>query len=322
MIELRPLDGGNPLGFLAALGTLVVADRMLGPTRARLSWVDEVRPYPLLDVESVDQLVEAVMADRDAWVGVPGLDFPPPPAPPWDEVKVAPADVRRWLQACHEYEAHDGGRSLGLASALVAEGSLAENKEEAKPSDLHFTTGQQKFLAMARRLRDGLTGGHVREAVVGPWRYKSHLKSFKWDVTDDRVYALAATNPATDAKLTVPGAEWLALMGLSLLGVTARRGAGSDRTLTPGTSGSWKSGSFTWALWAAPLGVDTVRSVLTVPELTGIDGPAPALDVQARGLLRVYRSVITRSNQGGYGSFRPPSIVADVDAGAAVRPGG
>lgn len=325
-VELRGLQGTNPLGFLAAIGALSVAERMAtGGTPARLSWSEEAAPTACLHADaSDDDLVALVLGDREAWRGSPVLDYPA--VEPAGDVKFSHKELRAWLAACASAAPIDGGRALGLVSALVAEGSYTD-AGKAKPTDLHFTAGRQQFLAMARQLRDELTDDHVREALFGPWRYASTLPSFKWDIADDRTYALSAVNPADEKKLTVPGAEWLGLLGLTLLPVTWRpRGAGGTagakdrasrkgRTVTTGCSGTWENGTFSWPLWSCPLTVHECRTLLGLRELTD-EPPRPAL--LQRGVSRVLRSVITRSDQGGYGSFRPPVVVLDAAVHATV----
>jgi hypothetical protein len=47
-LELPGLDGANPLGFLAALGTLATLDKA-GETKARLGWRRSVKWTPVLE---------------------------------------------------------------------------------------------------------------------------------------------------------------------------------------------------------------------------------------------------------------------------------
>lgn len=303
-VELTAVDGGNPFGFLAALGTLAAAERVLG-AGVRLAWGAEVVCRPRIGgVAAVDDLVDAVLVDRDAWRSSPALDFAVGGAPAKD-VKFLPDDVRAYLAAARD--AGDGGRSAGLATSLLAEFAVDGNGR-SKPSDLHFTAGQQQFLVMARELRDRLTADHVLEALSGPWAYGSKLPSFMWDVGDDRVYALTGFDPAGTKKLTVPGAEWLALLGLSLLPTVAR----GTRVTTTGCAGTWKRGTFSWPLWHAPGTAAAVRTLLSTPTLTS---EVPDGRLAGLGVFRVLRSTIERSDQGGYGSFRPPVVVWEAAAG-------
>ena len=92
-----------------------------------------------------------------------------------------------------------------------------------KPFALHFTAGQQRFLTIALELMDGAgkAGGvdakDLRNALTGPWSNDRPLKVFSWSPTQDRSYALRASDPSKDTKLGTPGADWLAFRGLRLI---------------------------------------------------------------------------------------------------------
>ena len=72
------------------------------------------------------------------------------------------------------------------------------------------------------------------------------------------MYALRADNPSPEKKVTNPGPEALALLGLSTYPVFAGRG----RTDTQGCSGSWKAGWYSWPLWRRPASPHAVKSLL------------------------------------------------------------
>ena len=74
-----------------------------------------------------------------------------------------------------------------------------------------------KFLDIARQILAKTSPEDVARGVRGPWNYQSKLPSLMWDVSDDRVYALRANNPAKEKKYSNPGPEALAILGLSLL---------------------------------------------------------------------------------------------------------
>ena len=287
-LELTGPDGRNPMGYFAAIGALLVLARVRPERQPRLSWTVAPIPRPVLyGFDDIDEVVAALDEDRRAWIGSPALFFS-------DEVKFSAADQRRYLLACRA--ADDGGRSVSLATALVAEGAFA-GKGDGKPTDLHFTAGQQRFLGIAQRLRDEITPGMLAEALVGPWEYSRSFPTFGWDVTDDRVYALSASNPSTDTKYTVPGADWLAFMGLPAWPVV--RGDGQARTA--GSGGSWKKGYFSWPLWSQPLNQAAVFPLLNA------DGASQ--QTAHLGVFRQMRSLIRRADQGGYGSFSPASVI-------------
>ena len=295
-LELAGPDGRNPMGYFAAIGALLALARVRPDRQPRLSWTVAPIPRPVLyGFDDIGEVVTALDEDRRAWSGSPALFFS-------DEVKFSAADQRRYLLACRT--ADDGGRSASLAAAVVAEGAFA-GKGDGKPTDLHFTAGQQRFLGIAQKLRDEITPEMLLEALVGPWGYShpsTDFPTFGWDVTDDRVYALSARNPSTDTKYTVPGADWLAFMGLPAWPVV--RGGG--QALTAGSCGSWKKGSFSWPLWSQPLSRAAVFSLLNA---VGTSQQTAHL-----GVFRQMRSLIRRADQGGYGSFSPASAIWEAEA--------
>lgn len=290
VIELTGIDGRNPIGYFASLGVLLAASRVRPDSQPRLSWMASPIPRPLLDSElNVDELIGALETDRQQWKEAVALNFDG-----LDEVKLTSAQQRGYLRACRA--ANDGGRSALLAAALVAEGVFAKTGD-GKPTDLHFNAGQQKFLVIARSVRDGVGVDDLRECLFGPWAYTRNLPTFGWDVSDDRVYALSVSNPSKDTKLTVPGADWLALVGLSAFPVVR----GEGKATPPGASGSWKRGEFAWGIWDAWLDWPSVSALVSL----GCSEPAKSGRV---GLFRVMRAAIRRSDQGGYGSFSPSSV--------------
>ncbi len=289
-IALPGLKGTNPLGYFAALGVLRTLARTNG--QARLRWEQTPRPTPVVTgAASLAQIVELIVEDLGAWQDAPALQFED-----IDDVKLTDQTLlRRYLLACSGDRTHSGE----LSAALVAEG-VVDGKGSAKPTDFHFTAGQQKFLAMVRDIRSAVTEEDLEAALSRTWVYDSKLPSLMWDVTDDRVYALSAFNPSKEKKLSQPGAEWLALLGLSAFPVIA----GKERTLTPGCAGKWKSGSFTSPLWAVPLGFDAARSLI------GLAAQAdPKKSLESLGCFALLESGIRRSDQGGYGTFAPPVVV-------------
>lgn len=299
-IELGGLDGSNPMGFLAALGLVAVLNRMTDD--ARLAWSSSVLPFARMTTDlTEDDIITAVLTDcADVLASVP-MCFPGPDNPVGDVKFARPADTRAFLETATRTA--DDGLSERVAASLVAEVSF-DGSGKAKPSDLHFTAGRQLLLDMARGLGQGVVADHLTEALNGPWLYRAQLPSFMWDASDDRIYALGAINPAGETKPTVPGADWLAFRGLTLVPVVGRIG----RTLTPGSGGTWKSGSWSWPLWSTPLRAAAIRVLMAQVPRRHRDG-APLQWAPPIGVFRLMRSAIVRSDQGGYGTMRAPRIV-------------
>ena len=238
--HLFGLEGTNPLGFLAALGVQVVFSAE--DVQPRLWWSDDVAPHAIVDEEfTVDSIVDRALDAFAYWKD--SLATNPRRSdgsamPKGDELKLIPEDIEAYLG-----QAVQCTWSGALATALLAQGSL-DNQGVAKPSDLYFTAGQQKYLDTARKVLVAADRDEIRTGLEGPWRYESGTPSLGWDVTDDRVYALRANNPSPEKKLTNPGPEALALLGLSQYPVFA----GRERTDTQGCSGKWKDGHYSWPL--------------------------------------------------------------------------
>lgn len=300
--HLTGLEGLNPLGFLAALGVQVLfVDEVDQP---RLWWTDDVTPHAVADGSfPVERIVEQALRVFPEWAESPALS-PGFGGKAAADAKFDSDDIPRYLQY-----SLSGESGAALPTALVAEGSLDRSKgTSAKPSDLYFTAGQQKFLAMAQEILSGATATDLRDGLIGPWPYESGLPSLMWDVTDDRNYALSAADPSTEKKLTNPGAEALAILGFSRLPVYA----GPDATITSGCAGPWRrGGTYTWPLWRLPAGQGAVDGLLA--HATAGRGTSEfavrGTWYRAWGVSRVLTAAIRRSDQGGYGTFGPPETI-------------
>ena len=301
--HLAGLEGTNPLGFLAALGAQVAF--ATEPDQPRLWWSDDITPHAVVDIDfTIDRIADQALRSFALWKKSPAMNPTRSDGSVMaqgDELKFTPRDLRAYLgqtRLCCP--------SGALATSLVAEGSLTirgkpPKRDVAKPSDLYFTAGNQRFLAIAREILNEVSRKDVTEGLEGPWNYRSHnIPSLMWDVSDDRVYALRAKDPSKENKLTNPGPEALAILGLSRHPVFASH----ERTLTQGCSGSWKTGHYSWPLWRRPASLNAVKSLL-----------ANAYDTDRQswfrswGISRVLRSPIRRSEQGGYGTFGAPEVV-------------
>lgn len=301
--RLTGLEGTNPLGFLAALGVQVAyASESRQP---RLWWSDDVTPRLVVDDRfSVDSIVDRALSAFAEWRAGPALNPTGNDGErlkKGDSLKLTPPDIRTYIRSTRR------GPGADLSTALVAEGSL-DNKGAAKPSDLYFTAGQQRFLREARRILEGVTPDDLKVGLLGPWPYNSTLPSLMWDVVDDRVYALTASDPSKDKKRTNPGPEALALLGLSTHPVFA----GRKRTLTRGCSGKWTSSYYSWPLWQKPASLPVVKSLLAQTHDASRDNRY--IWFGSWGVSTVLRSPVRRSGQGGYGTFGPPEVVWQADA--------
>lgn len=296
------LDGKNPLGFLAALGVLnALADRSRdGDPQPKLAWrsIGTYRPM-FVNVPARDALLDVLMLDLESFASEPALQFRYKKGGDGAEahdLKPPPSEFIKYLR---ELVASERKRSLGLAAAFATD-VATDNNGNVKPTALHFTAGQQEFLAMVTELQRGVKREDLEEALFGPWRYARPLPVLQWDNSQSRDYALRAGDPSKEKKLGVAGADWLAFRGLPFFRVAPVR----DRILTTGCRGGWKTGFFRWPIWTGPLARAVVSSLVTSPELFDAD---PRV-LSARGVRVVFESAIARTDQGGYGSFSPASV--------------
>lgn len=306
--ELGGLDGQNPLAVFAALGLLRVLDahaRRERLERPRLWFVDAGAPIARVraDLEDVERLVELVLADARARAEDPVLSLRYDDqgvavergADGTGDLKPAPTTAKQLLE-----QVAQGPRDHADTAAACFSELVQDNNGNTKPTAFHFTAGQQAFLEMVEDLRAGIGDADVREALFGPWIGASQAPSLSWDATVARQYALRAGNPSKEKRGSVPGANWLAVLGLACFPVNVR----NDRLVTSCVEGGWKDAVFTWPIWSSPASYPSVGALMRIDT-----ADLQASERAALGLRHVFASRILRSDQGGYGSFTPATVV-------------
>jgi hypothetical protein len=297
-IALPALHGTNPLGFLAALGTFRSA--ALKWPDVRLSWdCDDVTPSPALSFQAevtIDELVEELTIQRDEWLHSPLLNN--------SHSDIKEIDLATWATELSSDNSRLPLEELFLA--LAAEGAK-DLKGNNKPSHLHFTAGQQQFLDIVREVGLAATPQRLLEALHGPWRFDSVAKTLRWDPRGERIYALRGFNPSKDPAQNVPGADWLAFIGLSFFPTTNRRGT----LLTTACNRDWKVSAFRWPLWSDSLRFSEVKELMLSNFLDERERTKlVATQLGAVGVQTILEAPIRRSDQGGYGSFGAASVLA------------
>lgn len=304
-IPLPALEGTNPLGFLAALGVLDAVSAAL--PGATLRWTDDLVPHAIIGGPGdLGWLLDALDKDREQWAGSAVLRFPAD-GQPLADAKPDGRQLRQWFE--HAGDRNRCRAESDLLCALVAEDAF-DNNGRAKPTHLHFTAGQQKFLAMVRELAVAVDRGRLHEAICGPWWYDSPLPSLSWDSRGERLYAVRAVNPSNEKRRGVPGADWLAFRGLVFYPVT-RTPRGTLRTTA--CDAAWKTSAFRWPLWILPATRQVIRSLVADPSLVSSPPGATPAELVARGIASVRQASIRRSDQGGYGSFGAADTLVSAD---------
>ena len=257
-LALTGLDGSNPLAFLAALGTLRLADRAWRGTR--LSW--EVRgqwtpvlhlPKPVSEDELVTTLLERAASDRRC------VTFA-------DDVKILADEFRAFQreaqgESAEDHEFADFLSAYADPSVTIQGGP---NAGKTKPTEFYFIAGLQKLLKQVQQIAAATTPAHVTKALFSPWVYDDPLDrlSLRWDPLDDLRYATRFVNPSGDntrgRRGSVLGANRLAFEALAFFPCCALRG----RLATTAFHAAERRSYFTWPVWTPAWSVGAVRSVL------------------------------------------------------------
>ncbi len=306
-IEMSGLRADTAHGYLAALGVM----QALRHSRfdARMSWTADFNPHAVLHgLDSTENLYEAVLNDRDR--RMTGVVLGYPNGQPFPTLGRSPLEFANWLDAVEQADRAENP-DVDLWCGLLVEGGVT-GAGKSKPTHFDFTAGQQQFLKIARTLGAGLTEAKLAEAIVGPWLWKGTESTLRFEASGERLGALRATPPAQDKASGVPGADWLAFLGLAYYPLALRPGRERPRVITPACDAGWNRSAFRWPVWREPLNHATVAAVVTHPSLVSEKEEERTTDresLTAMGVRSVWQCPITRSAQG-YGSFGPSSRIA------------
>ena len=301
---LDGLDGANPLAFLAALGTLRGLS-IAWPGRAvQLSWVARDTWRPRLHVDHATPNREDVLAGlevfMDARPGHEALGIGDNPA-------VAPDLFRRAAyEAAVSSSPSPAGRSRAdFLAGLGCDAATDRNRKDVIQDTALRTmqgTGHQHFLKTMRDLSERTTADSIARCLFAPWTRGDEHLSLRWDPEEDRRYALRWRAPTREVALTEWGANRLAFEAIPLLPVAPV----GTRLATTGFRGTRATDTyFTWPIWDAPVGLDTLRSVLSMADLQE-DAPNRGR-LAAMGIREVFRS--QRINVDRYRNFSPARSV-------------
>jgi len=305
-VELRGLDGRNLLAFLAALGTHVSLDRKA--PGARLSWDARTfrptvhlpagsGPEPAGDAaDPEERLVTLVECGLKELARVDSRF-------PWQNIKGISRDEfrqRALKPAARAAQEYPSDRSWADFVSGLASDAAGSAKEGVAYTALCVITGDshQDFLGFMRDLCGQVTAEHLRATLVAQWRYREEGRSFRWDSSEDRRYALRASDPAkgSDKKIhSMWGANRLAFEALACLPCHPK-----GRRLQ--TTGFEEERVFRWPLWDSPIALTTLRALLTHPAVLDRD----AATLAAMGVFAIASS--RRTPVGRKRTFGPASI--------------
>jgi hypothetical protein len=278
---------------------------------ARLGW-DEADWSAVLETDGTVGVEDLITALARRQAGCPGrLELA------WSSnIKTARTQYLQAAAAALE-AAHAGRRGFAdFLSAFACE-LRTNDQDQVEPTAFYMTSGQQKFLKevghLAQRLATGIQLGRhrkstedlFREALLGPWLYQDPQHSLGWDPTAERLHALRAQSPTKEASAGVAAAVWLAFEALPLFPCfLSEMVLATTGFVTHGTNWRDSVTHLTWPLWTCPAPVDTLRSLLSLPDLAA---EKPHLhELRQRGIVAVFRSERYKvRTQGNYFILRP-----------------
>ncbi len=295
---LNGLDGSNPLGFLAAIGTLRIATEANSSADWRVSW--KVRgghwsPVLLGDTGiTAEGLIELLMPALTEMKGDHAFGFA-------DDLTINCEEFRKVAQSASNAADLTDRHYADFIAAFGCD-SLPISAKDSRIQDTALRTmsgaGHQHFIGSMRELVGNTKPDHLHASLFEPWQYSDPKPSLRWDPLDDRRYALRWKEPSGDPVRTVRGANRLAVEALPLFPTAP----GERHLHTTGFSQRRGEGVlFTWPIWEVPLSIDAVRSLLSLAEL---QKPRPdRKSLLARGVIEIYRS--QRITRDKYRNFTP-----------------
>ncbi|MGH9525723.1 MAG: type I-G CRISPR-associated helicase/endonuclease Cas3g, partial [Terriglobales bacterium] len=206
-LELAAIDGANPLGFLAALGTLRLLELTDSSMGVRLAWARSGTAWrpklfgPADRADVLRLLAAAPWAPAAAMSAAMGLDL-----------TVTPRAFRAFAVTAA------GDRlCAAFAAAFGSDACVEERLDRIERTPFCFITGSghQHFLGTIAALALGVTPDHLTDALFGEWR-ADRKNSMRWDPADAAEYALRAVDPGPEGAEAVWGANRLAIEALPL----------------------------------------------------------------------------------------------------------
>jgi hypothetical protein len=317
---LKGLDGGNPLGFLAALGALRTVDlasrRIDGVEPSRydqtkrstwwMTWEatgSGWRPRLLGEFPAETDLVDLLHQElkrADSHGAFKFADSLNVPQPDFAELARAAAAASRSDRRPADFLAAFGCESVESSDKA---GQIADTALRTMSG-----AGHQHFLGTMQKLTEDTTEDRVRRALFEPWTYSDPvtLHTMRWDPRDDVRRALRWSEPSGDPARKTQGAEWgasrLAIEGMPLLPTApVRKGLGTTG-FRRDLEGRWW---WTWPIWDGRADADSARSLLALEPLQD-ERPDRRL-LAAIGIREVYRC--ERITQDRYRNFTPAAPV-------------
>lgn len=292
VLLLNGLDGSNPLGFLAAIGTAVILQDMfpgigLNWNRTQYGW----RPALIGCGEDRQEFSEKLLtALHDASMAVFDVD---------DKM---PFDTTKLTNALLSVQGHVSISDRRAADFLVGFGTEMYPSEKGDFQDSRFRmvrsgdSAGQGLTFYAKAIREKIELDHIQRTLFQTWDYQDKGYSLRWDPIEDQRYALRWRDPSKKGLAYGPGtmlaANSLAIEALQWFPVLS---VGNQAQTTGFQRPRRRETYFVWPIWTRIVSIETVRSLLALTDLT--KEPVPRSSLAKRGIEEIYRSQRIQQNQ-------------------------
>ncbi len=310
-VLLSGLDGGNPLGFLAAVGTLLI----LGDSRdcpegmVRLGWRNTPEGwYPMLagcgdnEEDVCTTLVAAMGASSDGILDIGKRKENN------KELNKFPFPTNSFATVLSEWADCSRGRrrNVDLLAGVGTEIHTNGEEEFQCTSFKMVRSGDSKrqgMLHYVKMSRSGIDEHRTKHTLFERWDYRDDNFGLRWDPIENRSHALQWGDPTKSSKGTMNVANSLAFEALRLLPCVP----GETQVQTTGFQEVERRRRFVWPIWVHNLDADSVRSLLSLRDLHDI--PLKRASLDARGIQEVYGAWVVHPNQY-YSNFAPAAPIS------------
>ena len=312
---LSGLDGNNPLGFLAAIGTLaILGDAFAGSVR--LGWRSVHGSWrPLLagcgnDEEEFCGVVLQALKNASTAVfdigrenksGKEASKFP------FSRDKFVQELKTEQGKACPSSR-RDVDFLAGFGTELYPDAKKGEFQETRFRMVRAGDSNQQGMLFYAKAIHGGIDHRHIKRTLFQHWDYRDEGYSLRWDPIEDQAYALRWKDPSRSSLADGPGT----MLAANCLAVESLRCfptfAVGRRIHTTGFRRYKKRGfCFVWPIWTSMVDIDTLHSLVALSDL--YESPLRRSALLARGIEEVYCASRVQPNRY-YSNFAPAQPLA------------
>lgn len=263
-IQCIGIDAANPLGFLAALGLLRIANELF--PGCRMAWRQQGGWIPVV---FLSELVSESDFVASVFEHLTGRAAEPHFTDLGQNTTVPQSEFRSQLLLARAAAERTARTTVDYYAAFGTDGLVSEN-DETTIQDTALRTmagaGHQHFLETMRNVIEACTEDQLRKTLLETWCYDDPTQtlSLRFDPLDDNRYALRWRNPSGDPDRkksgSMLGANRLAIEGIPFF-TTA---AGPRFLKTVGFQGHRSRDTFLrWPVWTTPISKQVIGALLS-----------------------------------------------------------